>query len=132
MATATKTDIEKIVRLLTDQIIPRLGVEADGAEGEGEGDVVGADDGADDSAEAPTKDVPMAVTEAFEAAYRSLSGEQAEALASLFTAIGQEMGAGGVEGEDGESEEGEDDDVGTNPAEDVQTPPTRRRRFQRA
>jgi hypothetical protein len=130
MATATKTDIEKIVRLLTDQIIPKLGAEADGAEGEDEGDVVGADDGADDSAEAPTEDVPMAVTEAFEAAYRSLSAEQAEALAALFTAIGQEMGAGG-EGEDGESEEGEDDDVGTNPAEDVQAPP-RRRRFQRA
>jgi hypothetical protein len=155
MAAATKTDIEKVVRkildeqsgdahvggangatlkaiqrvsrLLTDQIIPRLGVEADDAEVEdgGEDDVVGDDDGA----EAPAEDVPMVVTEAFQAAYRSLSADQAEALASLFTAIGQEMGAGSDEREEGE--EGEDGNAGTSPAEDVQTPPIRKRRFPR-
>jgi hypothetical protein len=153
MAAATKTDIEKVVRkvldeqhdrsasgptleaiqrvsrLLTDQVIPRLGVDADGVEtGDDEGDPVGADDGAD----APAGDVPAAVSEAFEAAYRSLSAEQAEALAALFTAIGQEMGAGGEEGEQGEEgEEGEDDDGAAGPADDAQTPPVRRHRFPR-
>jgi hypothetical protein len=108
--------------LLTEQVIPKLAVEADDGETVDERAVMEASDGA----EGPAGDVPAAVTEAFEAAYRSLSADQAEALASLFTAVGHEIGDGAEQGE------GDEEDDGSDPAEDVVDPtPARRRRVPR-
>ena len=105
--------IQQLNTMLTDEVIPRLsgmpGAERPDTEDQPH------DDGPDDidSPEIPEEDspdahVPAAVTEALAALYQRLSADQAEALASLFTAVGDELDEDG-EGEDQEEpvDEGE-------------------------
>jgi hypothetical protein len=160
MTTATKADIEKIVRdildehdgaeaatlkavqrvtkLLTEQVIPRLsngidnGVPDTGDDAEdGENQALlsarsarpapdDEDPGMppDDGEEPATRPVPTAVTQAVEELYQGLSPDQAEALAAVFTAMRDELDGG----EDPEPSEPEDDDP---------TPSRRQRHFSR-
>jgi hypothetical protein len=160
MATATKADIEKIVRdildehdgaeaatlkavqrvtkLLTEQVIPRLsnGVDNgapdtgdDADEGENQtplaarGGKPAPDDEdpgmpPDDWDEPATRPVPAAVTQAVEELYQGLSPDQADALAAVFTAMSGELEGG----EEPEPLEPEDDDP---------TPSRRQRHFSR-
>jgi hypothetical protein len=144
MATATKADIEKIVRdilaehdgaeaatlkavqrvsrLLTEQVIPKLsnGAPDTGDEvDDGEEQTPLARRGAkpapededpgmppDDGDQLETGPVPAAVMQAVEDLYQGLSPDQAEALAAVFTAMRDELEGG----EDPEPSEPEDDD----------------------
>jgi hypothetical protein len=121
---ATLKAIQQMTRLLTEQVIPNLPDPGDAMDDEPEeqapvrakdsarafgaragrpgADLAHVPETPDDEDEPPAVDVPEAVTEALHAVYSNLSAEQAEALAALFTAIGQEPGMG----DDSESEPG--------------------------
>jgi hypothetical protein len=124
--------IQRVSSLLTDQVIPNLpaNAEADGPTGSQDdydeeqndstpgsrmfasraahaADGVGDDE---DSSDDETAAVPGQVTDAFAALYRTLTPEQAEALAAFFTALSEELGQSG-EGNEGD----EDEDAGTDP-----------------
>jgi hypothetical protein len=107
---ATLEAIERMSRVLTEEVIPRLpddgyasDDDAEPSHGNGRTRALragraepGIDDPVDlpphgeDDAELPLQAVPEAVSAAFEALYASLSAEQADALAELFTAIADE------------------------------------------
>jgi hypothetical protein len=108
---ATLEAIERMSRVLTEEVIPRLpdddadaGYDEDEpTEGNGRARAMraghakpGIDDPADepdtpeDEDELPQQSVPEAVSEAFEALYASLTAEQANALAELFAAIAED------------------------------------------
>jgi|KBSSwiStaDraftv2_1062776.scaffolds.fasta_scaffold589682_1 hypothetical protein len=107
---ATLEAIERMSRVLTEEVIPRLPEDDDagydeeepsGGNGRTRAMRAGrAESSIDDPTDAPPEDedeeepplqaVPEAVSAAFEALYASLTGEQADALAELFTAIAEE------------------------------------------
>lgn len=128
----TVNAIQEISALLTEQVIPRLAGEADDESGmddeetdeestngmrprsmsavNGGGRVKpgrGRPNGHDDSedVEIPEREVPEAVTSAFEEFYKALTPEQAGALAELFTAIQSEL-------EDQDQSEPDEEDQG--------------------
>jgi hypothetical protein len=126
---ATLKAIQRVSRLLTDQVIPKLD---DPQEDEDTGADSDADSDADSSqargrsfAAAATPDdgpgipegedgetppeIPEAVNHAFEELYSTLSQERATALAAFFTAISQELG--GDEGADDENADTDDEDA---------------------
>jgi hypothetical protein len=84
--------IQRIARMLTEEVIPQLSGDSGDEEPEPP-DMPG--EGAD---EPPADDTPPAVTAAFEELYGTLSAEQAEALADLFTAIADAQAEGGENG----------------------------------
>jgi hypothetical protein len=109
---ATLEAIERMSRVLTEEVIPRLGDDTQDAEdsADAEDDAPasgnvrsramrasaqrpGEDDEAPDDPEGDDASagqaVPAAVSEAFDALYASLDADQAEALAALFGAIAQ-------------------------------------------
>jgi hypothetical protein len=123
MATATKAEIEKIVRrvvneeqdgsdeavwkavqrlsrLLTEQVIPKLSGQSDEADFDpnadgpvaralfAEAETADGRPGFPEGEEPPAGDIPQPVSEAFEELYKALTPEQASALASFFTAFG--------------------------------------------
>jgi hypothetical protein len=115
---ATLKAIKQVTRLLTQQVIPHLPDRDDQQDEEPEGDTPGrggrgnggarafsamaAKPGADpsddtetpdDGEDEPAHEVPTAVTEAMQAVYGSLSADQAQALAAVFTAISEEPGS---------------------------------------
>jgi len=113
---ATLKAIQKVSRLLTEEVIPKLpdDVDQEDVDHEEENPVgrnghvpptrravaktrsVEADNPEipeDDMEEPTTGSVPDAVTEAFEDVYTSLTAEQAKALAAMFTAISREPGS---------------------------------------
>lgn len=123
---ATLKAIQRVSRLLTDQVIPRLDdaqgdedAEAESgpvggqsfAAGGAPGDGPGIPEGEDEEAQ---PEIPEAVNHAFEELYGTLSQDQATALATFFIAIGRERG--GDEGADDENADG--DDEGANDADD--------------
>src|SRR5262245_36749774 len=83
---ATLEAIERLGRVLTEEVIPRLPDDA------GADDIDPADDADMPEEELPAGAVPAAVSEALEALYASLTAEQANALEELFAAIAQEPG----------------------------------------
>ncbi|MGH8666316.1 MAG: hypothetical protein ACREUX_18800 [Burkholderiales bacterium] len=105
---ATLEAIERMNRVLTEEVIPRLPEDEAGYEEEeptSSNDRTramraraqpGMEDPADepqipeDEDEPPLQTVPEAVHEALEALYASLTADQADALAELFTAIAEE------------------------------------------
>jgi hypothetical protein len=131
---ATLKAIQRISSLLTEQVIPHLPDQAD-AEEEPEDDEHGtswpkafasrswrADDdtteGGDDTSEDDdsSADVPQPVMEAFESLYGALSPEQATALATFFTAVGDQLKeGGGSEDEDDDSDADADTEPGSSP-----------------
>jgi hypothetical protein len=74
--------IQRIARVLTEEVIPQLSGESGDEEGPEPPDMPG-----DSEDEPPAHDIPPAVTDAFEEIYGTLSAEEAKALADLFTAI---------------------------------------------
>jgi hypothetical protein len=93
--------IQRIARMLTEEVIPQLS----GDSGDEEQEPEPPDMPGDGRGEQPAHDVPPAVTDAFEELYGTLSAEEAEALAGLFTAIAEapaEDGENGTEPPDGE------------------------------
>jgi hypothetical protein len=112
---ATLEAIERMSRVLTEEVIPRLPDDADAGYDEDEptsgnggqramraghprpgiDDPDDAPDLPDD--EPPAQAVPATVTEAFAALYASLTAEQASALEDLFAAIAQEPAGEGDE-----------------------------------
>jgi hypothetical protein len=143
---ATLAAIKRVSRLLTEQVIPKLAPDA-GDEGDGEDAVTvaaaphaaggrsqpDAEDHQDGDApegeetDVAAGEVPPSVADAFEAVYRSLSRDQAEAMADLFTAIGNNVDEGVEDGDEG-LEDGED---GIEPDPENHAPSMRRRRAQR-
>ena len=107
---ATLEAIERLGRVLTEEVIPRLGDVDEGDTGEETEAEPGAEaspmrrsdmtprpedgEGSEDDIGFPDDEnepgVPEPVLEAFEALYRSLSAEQANALEALFAAIASE------------------------------------------
>ncbi|MFL5267128.1 MAG: hypothetical protein ACJ8AH_11125 [Stellaceae bacterium] len=96
--------IQRIARMLTEEVIPQLSGDSGDEEpeppdmpGEGEDEPL-------------ADDTPPAVTDAFEELYGTLSAEQAEALADLFTAIADAQAEGGENGSEppGDEEPPED------------------------
>ena len=107
---ATLEAIERMSRVLTEDVIPRLPEDADddytedepteengepramraGRAKFGSSDPGGEPDSPEDEDELPQRSVPHAVSEAFEALYASLTAEQASALAELFSAIAED------------------------------------------
>jgi hypothetical protein len=95
---ATLRAIQRVAELLENEVIPRLSGEADTEAPDTESETYGTapdeteapDIPEEDDEEPPASEVPAAVVEAFNELYKKLSSEQAEALASLFTAIGSE------------------------------------------
>jgi hypothetical protein len=108
---ATLEAIERMSRVLTEEVIPRLPEDDDagydeeepsGSNGRTRATRAGRAESSDDPADQPPEDddededepllqaVPEAVGAAFEALYASLTAEQADALAELFTAIAEE------------------------------------------
>ena len=107
---ATLEAIERMSRVLTEEVIPRLPEDEDATYDEEEpagssgrtramraGRAQhGSDDPADephipeDEDEPPLQTVPEAIREVFEALYASLTAEQADALAELFAAIAED------------------------------------------
>lgn len=131
---ATLEAIERLGRVLTEEVIPRLrdadqGDTEDQTEAELSGDggaramrrsdvTLDAEDGeeSEDDIGIPEdeneSEVPAAVLEAFEALYQSLSAEQANALEALFAAIAREPADEAEEPEEQEEpEESEEPDV---------------------
>jgi hypothetical protein len=93
--------IQRIARMLTEEVIPQLSGDSGDEEQEPEPpDMPG--EGGD---EPPADDTPPAVTDAFEELYGTLSAEQAEALADLFTAIADAQAEGGENGSEPPSDE---------------------------
>jgi len=105
---ATLEAIERMSRVLTEEVIPRLpedeyasyDEEPAGSNGQTRAMRAGrAQHGSDDSAdepqipeeddEPPPQTVPEAIREIFEALYASLTAEQADALSELFAAIAE-------------------------------------------
>jgi hypothetical protein len=74
--------IQRIARMLTEEVIPQLS----GDSGDEEQEPEPPDMPGEGEDEPPAHDTPAAVTDAFEELYGTLSAEQAEALADLFTA----------------------------------------------
>jgi hypothetical protein len=125
--------IQRVSSLLTEQVIPNLpdNAEADDQSGSQDEDdqqnesgqgakmfasrsAHAADDVADDedsSDDNETAAVPDQVTDAFAALYRTLTPEQAEALAAFFTAVSEELN------QSDEGDESEDEDAGADPEE---------------
>jgi hypothetical protein len=126
--------IQRVSRLLTEQVIPHLRDNGEADEETGsqddyddehdsgprpkafasrsahaDDDVPDDEDPSDDD---QTAEVPEQVMEAFAELYRTLSPEQAEALGEFFTAVSQELG----QGEEGH--EDEDEDAGADPEEE--------------
>jgi hypothetical protein len=106
---ATLEAIERMSRVLTEEVIPRLSEDEDAGYDEEEPDGDNGrtralragraqseiDDPSDESDisededEPPLQTVPEAILEVFEALYASLTAEQADALAELFAAIAE-------------------------------------------
>jgi hypothetical protein len=107
---ATLEAIERMTRVLTEEVIPRL-PESEDADYEKEepagsngrtramragraqsevDDYTDELDSPEDEEEPPLQTVPEAVREVFEALYASLTAEQADALAELFSAIAED------------------------------------------
>jgi hypothetical protein len=86
--------IQRIARMLTEEVIPQLS----GDSGDEEQEPEPPDMPGEGEDEPPADDTPPAVTDAFEGLYGTLSAEQAEALADLFTAIADAQAEGGENG----------------------------------
>ncbi len=116
---ATLNAIQRVSRLLTDEVIPKLEEPVDEDDGdaeppsprarafaaaaaphEGPGIPEGEDGSQDDS------EVPEAVTQAFEQLYSTLTQDRATALATFFSAIGDEL-----RGDEGAHDDTEDEDA---------------------
>ena len=101
--------IRRVARMLTEEVIPQLSGDSGDEEGPEPPDMPG--EGED---EPPEHEAPSEVTDAFEELYGTLSAEQAEALADLFTAIADAQADGGENGsEPPVDEEPPEDDPGT-------------------
>jgi hypothetical protein len=98
--------IQRIARMLTEEVIPQLS----GDSGDEEQKPEPPDMPGEGEDEPSADDIPPAVTDAFEELYGTLSAEQAEALADLFTAIADAQAEGGENGSEppGEEEPPED------------------------
>lgn len=113
--------IQRVTKLLTEQVIPKLPEDSEQAEpGTGNGAPSVAKppvmrrrptkpapgkpeepeipEEEEDEDGRPTGDIPTGVVEAFEELYNSLSADQAKALTSLFTAISSQPAEGGATG----------------------------------
>lgn len=98
--------IQRVARMLTEEVIPQLS----GDSGDEEQEPEPPDMPGEGEDEPPADDTPPAVTDAFEELYGTLSAEQAEALADLFTAIADAQAEGGENGSEppGDEEPPED------------------------
>ncbi len=117
---ATLEAIERMSRVLTEEVIPRLpetedadyeeeepagsngrtrAMRAGRAQSEVDDSTDELDDISEDEDEPHLQTVPEAVREVFEALYASLSAEQADALAELFASIAEEPADGAEEPE---------------------------------
>ena len=98
--------IQRVARMLTEEVIPQLSGDSGDEEGPEPPDMPG--EGED---EPPAHDVPLAVMDAFEELYGTLSEEQAKTLADLFTAIADAQAEGGENGTEppGDDEPPEDE-----------------------
>jgi hypothetical protein len=123
---ATRKAIQRVSQLLTDEVIPKLEepVDGDGDDGDAESpspaprsfaatetpdDGPGIPEGPDGE-DQDDSDVPEAVTQAFEKLYSALTEDRATALATFFSAIGDELrGDDGAHDDGGDTEEEEDD-----------------------
>jgi hypothetical protein len=121
---ATLRAIQRVSRLLTDQVIPKLDdpqededtdADSDADSGPVRGRSFAAAATPDDGPGVPEgedgetrPEIPEAVNQAFDELYSTLSQERATALATFFTAISQELG--GDEGADDENPDDEDAD----------------------
>jgi hypothetical protein len=117
---ATLKAIQRVSKLLTDEVIPKLDepVEDDDADAEspsprGRSFAAAAPDNGPGipEGEDPEDDseIPEAVTQAFEQLYGTLTHDRATALATFFTTIGDEL----------RGDEGGDDDTGDTDDEDA-------------
>jgi hypothetical protein len=113
--------IQRIARMLTEEVIPQLS--GDSGDEESEPGDPGLErpeppdmpgEGED---EPPAHDVPPAVTDSFEELYGTLSAEQAKALADLFTAIADAPAEGDENGTEppGDEEPPEDEPETSHP-----------------
>jgi hypothetical protein len=107
---ATLEAIERMTRVLTEEVIPRLPEDEDATYDEEEpagnsgrtramragraqseiDDPTDESDISEDEDEPPLQTIPGAIREVFEALYASLTAEQADALAELFAAIAED------------------------------------------
>ncbi len=95
---ATLKAVQRVSTLLTTQVIPKLS--DDSGEGRAATDtddvsilpVPEEPEVPEEGDEPPAEGIPQAAKAAFEELYKSLSAEQAQSLAALFTAIGEEPG----------------------------------------
>jgi hypothetical protein len=130
---ATLKAIQRVSRLLTDQVIPKLDdTQGDEDPDEDSGSVRGRSFAAapDDEpgipegedGEAPPE-IPEAVNQAFEELYGTLSQEHATALARFFTAIGQELGGdeGADDGNADDDDNADDDENADNPDDEAES-----------
>lgn len=91
---ATLKAVQRVSTLLTTQVIPKLS--DDSGEGRAATDtddvspVPEEPEIPEEGDEPPAEGIPQAAKAAFEELYKSLSAEQAQSLAALFTAIGEE------------------------------------------
>jgi len=114
---ATLNAIQRVSKLLTDEVIPKLEEPVDEEDDDAESPSPRArsfaaaatpDDGPGipEGEDQDDSEVPEAVTQAFEQLYSTLTQDRATALATFFSAIGDELrGDDGAHGDNGDTED---------------------------